>query len=520
MADTVDCRIELDLGQGEAFQADAFQSDAFQFGGYVDVTDDVDGDEGVDIDYGIQGNSPLDRVAGAGSLKFALSNHERRYSPHHPDCRTGFGFGIGVRVYLEAEGVPQVLKFVGTVYEIDAEPGLRGRQITVITAYDYMYELDTKTVRSIAPQINKSEDELIQAVLDAMPVAPPAVDLNAGIDQYPFAFDNIAGGVAARGAIAKANTSAWGKVFVKGDGTVCYRTRLVEQQTAPMYLFTDDDLAGVAAPTTLEQVYDYIRATVHPKELGATDTEVLFTATNIVEIAPGATVTQWVTYSDPNNRKTKIGGTDFQAPLANTDYKANSAPDGSGADITADISIVQSAFVSSCKREITNANVATAYLVTPAGAPLLQLRGRGVYDLAPQTYEYISGDGNRPLREIDLEYQDDGNIAQALVNLIGAQYDPTTARKQVKEFSFNPHLSPELMAQAINGEPCDAVMVSESVTALDEVPVLIHRIRLRIMAGPQMTCVYSVAQKLVGDLWLLDDAVLSELDATTILSHG
>jgi hypothetical protein len=70
--------------------------------GWTDVSVDVMGED--DLDYGLPGYSPRDRVAKTGEHQFNLDNSARNsvglegaYSPDHVNCRAGFAEGIRVR---------------------------------------------------------------------------------------------------------------------------------------------------------------------------------------------------------------------------------------------------------------------------------------------------------------------------------------------------------------------------------------------------------------------------------------
>lgn len=69
--------------------------------GWTDLSADL-GDQAIEIEYGIQGNSVADRVASAGTAKLELVNQNPagKYSLRHENRMTGFALGIGVRIRL------------------------------------------------------------------------------------------------------------------------------------------------------------------------------------------------------------------------------------------------------------------------------------------------------------------------------------------------------------------------------------------------------------------------------------
>jgi hypothetical protein len=414
--------------------------------GWVDVSEDVSV-HGCSLRYGITGNGPLDRMASSGTLTFTLRNDEGNsaglvgyYSPQHVNCRSGFTFGIPVRVRFVLDSVSRT-KFVGKIYVIDPEPGrYRGRRV-FCTAYDYMYELAEHDLRGIEPQLDQSETELFTAVIAALPatVQPTGMDFDTGLDTYPFAFDDIQGGIRAASALHKVVTSAWGRLFTKGDGTLTYLNRQ-DSITRTADTTLDNTMAEFAAPSSYQNVYDLIRVTAHPKTLSDTNTEVLcaMPATVVPEFEDGEEQTFWMEYRNPTDTNLKAGGTDFQTLTATTDYTANTLEDGSGTDVTADFTVTVTAFASTAKFVVTNNSGDVAYLTS------LQLRGQGIYDINPMTRE--SGDGARQLN-VDLPYQNDANVAGGLADYILNEYE--VLNTQVNEVMFHARTG-DLAEQAID----------------------------------------------------------------------
>lgn len=489
--------------------------------GYVDVTTDVLAD-GLYLEYGIFGNSPLDRMASSGTLEFALRNDASNsagllgyYSPNHVNCRSGFTFGIPVRVQFVFETVTRT-KFVGKLYVIDPVPGQKRTRRTYCTVHDYMYELAETDLREIPTQVGKTETELLDEVLSALPITvqPLATDFDTGLDVYPYALDDLEKGLKAATVLNHIMSSAWGKLFTKGDGTLTYRNRQSDQlQTVDGEL--DEDMTELSVPSSQETVKDFIRVTTHPRTVTATDTVVLFSAptTDTPEFADTETKVFWEEYRNPVNEDLKAGGIDFQfasgGPISGTlvpttDYTANTLANGTGVDKTAQFTANVSFFGSQAKVEFTNNSGGVAFLTKRQG------RGRGLYDVAPFTQE--SGTGTRQL-DVDLIYQDDANIAKDLADLILNERE--IINKQVDEVTFNPHKSDELIRQALDREPGDLVLLSETVTGLIGTPAIIHRVALRVVGPLRLECTWGLAPTVAGGQWLLGIVGQSETSETT-----
>lgn len=96
--------------------------------GWTDVSADL-GDQTIEIERGIQGNSVVDRVASAGTAKFELVNQDPagKYSLRHEDRRTGFALGIGVRMRLTTT----LPRGRGAAYQINNAGGYTADTTTV-----------------------------------------------------------------------------------------------------------------------------------------------------------------------------------------------------------------------------------------------------------------------------------------------------------------------------------------------------------------------------------------------------
>ena len=141
-----------------------------------------------------------------------------------------------------------------------------------MTCHDVIGDLTETVIRAIPPQINQTEDALIEAVVDALPpTLQPPLALEAGLDELPFVFDDLGEGAPALQLVTDVMTSVYGMLFVAADGTLVYRNRQAENLAAPLAAFADPDLlndGGLELQAGLASVYNRVRATVHPRTLG------------------------------------------------------------------------------------------------------------------------------------------------------------------------------------------------------------------------------------------------------------
>ncbi|MGE0464599.1 MAG: hypothetical protein AB7Q16_24795 [Vicinamibacterales bacterium] len=513
---TATMKLEAALGT-EAFDWRAFDPEVFDC--MTDLSADVLGSFGVRFKYGISGNGPLDSVAGPGQLECFLRNdagnsggQQGYYSPLHASKRTGWTFGVPIRLSFTFNGVTYT-KFIGKARVIDPVPGVAREQHAHVIAFDFMRDLMEADVREVVVQESQTEAELLQAILDAVPAdsQPVSVDLDAGVDTYPYAFDDLGGGAKALALLNDVAISAFAFLAMRGDGTLFSLSRHSRTLSGSQFTY-DDDMHGLAVPSSLDKVFNRVRVTIHPKTVDAAATTVLYALTGAAPaIAPGETIEIWGNYRDPNDTTRKIGGTAVVDPLvASTDYTGNSQADGGGSDLTADLAVDIDPFASTAKFTIQNTGSQTVFVTS------LQCRGKGIYDDGPQTLEAytVKPYGDRVL-PIDLPYQDDLGVGLSAASYIVAQYGELA--NQVESLTFIANVSDAFMEQALAREPGDRITISETVTGLTSVDAIIQSVEFQVRGGVWILCTWGLAPASPFNFWQLGVAGASEVGVSTVL---
>ena len=411
------------------------------------------------------------------------------------------------------------IKFRGKVRSIEPDAGQYREQQVHVTAYDGMRDLAEANVRDVALQVDQGEDDILTSILDAVPAdaQPTARSLATGIDTYPYAFDQVGGGRKALSLIQEVASNSRGFMFMKGDGTFVYQSRHGRSITASSYTFSNS-MRALAVPATLDNVFNHVLATVHPRSEDAEATTVLYALTGAPpEIQPGASLTIIGNFRDPTNvtDKTLIGGTAVVTPVENTDYDGNSAANGSGSDLSSSLSVALTAWASSAKFVITNNHATTPiFLVNTSGVTLLQCRGKGIYDDGPQTVESESAQpyGDRPIT-VDLTLQANPNTAQGLADFIRASRE--SLADQVDSLEFAAYGSNVLMAAAVAGEPGERLTLTEAMTGLASVDAFIQSVELDIFPT-WMVARWGLVVSSTDEIFILDDSVSGVLDTSKL----
>lgn len=558
-----------------------------------EITNDLAAD--LRLQYGIQGNGPLNRMAGIGELGCSVFNDADNagstlgwYSPVHASKRSGWDFDIPVRVvftrgstasvtsitrsgstatvttasahgrstgdYVTIAGATQsqyngtfqitvtsgstftytvsgtpatpatgaktwiraFVKFRGRIRVILPDPGAYGPRRVHVTAYDPIRELSEEDVRAVALQINKTEVQVLDAVLNTMPTdsQPPARDFDTAVDTYAVALDDLQSGRKVLAVINDLMISTFGLGFSAGDGTLRYLSRHSMALATSQFTF-DNNMHGLVVPSSLDKVYRLARTQNNPRSVSPTAMDILYeipTGTTI-PVPAFDTIEFWTDYTDPNDetRKTPIGGAEVvEVLVAGVHYAANSAEDGSGSDLTTSITPTIDPFASTAKWTLQNTGSVTAYMT------LLRPIGKAARNPGPQFFEAETGAANRPIK-IDLRYQDDPSIGQGVADHVIRLYGGLT--QQIEAIEFLANYSDEYLLQALEREIGDVITISEEVTGLDTVDAEIRSIELRYENdGASLWCKWGLAPASAQSVvWQLGVAGASELGVTTYL---
>ena len=318
-------------------------------GVWTDVSPDVVQAEQIRVSYGIRGSGPLARVAETGTALFSLRNDagnaagvQGTYSPNHPAARAGFGYGTGFRLAVTSDGTTYY-KFRGRIVEIDPVAGQYGLQRTRCRAVDWMEDLAAFQVRRVAAQRDQRADDLLTTLIAAMPstARPAAQILDRGAEPYPYAFYDLGGGTSGRAVAQKLMQSELGHLAVIGDTTQGGTLRFFNRHhraTADSAVTVPNTMHGLRVPSTIDRAFNDVRVTINPVRVDQAATTVLWAlttepASSRPVIPAGQSRTFWGDYHDPDREAQLIGGTDQVAPVATTDYAANAAQAGTGADL-------------------------------------------------------------------------------------------------------------------------------------------------------------------------------------------
>jgi hypothetical protein len=313
-----------------------------------------------------------DAVAGPTRGQIVVRSADRRYSPEATEA-AGMGLLPGRRIRVRAvDGGETITLFDGLIDQVEPAPGALGSQETVI----HLTGLDAqlKAARVLIPlQVNTRADVVIFQVMLQPPLNRFETALDVGQSTFAYVGDTWSDGLPALTPIRQVTEAERGRCVVDRAGRLIFYNR--------------DHLRDAVSVTTLDDNFsalDYaygrglinqVRVLVQPRAAGAAGST-LWTLESSQAIPGGAENTRQITarLRDANDRP--IGATAVIAPVAGVDYAANTQADGSGVNVTAQVSVALTTVNGSAvKLTVTNSHPGTVYLLAGSrlrGTPLIQ----------------------------------------------------------------------------------------------------------------------------------------------------
>lgn len=482
---------------------------------WTDVTADTLGGRGMVIERGIRDDNPSNRVASTGTLTFAMNNLANNsggvtgyYAPGHASCRAGFGKGTPVRVLISSFAM-----FVGRIRAIAVEPGMTGVASRVLVT-DYMDTVATFLLENAPIMENVTGDQVFEQIVGLIPNQPLGVTAYTGTETYTLALDNTRDeAVSALQEFHRLAVSELGYIYVHRNGRLIYEargTRITNAATASLTL--SDTMHGLDVAEVSSSSLNRVQITVHPRDIDAAATTVLFEITNALEIAAGETKTIMGPYRADSSPgiTTRVGGLNMVTPVASTDYAMNVASDGTGTDLTASLSVVANFGANGVQFVLTN------NATEPAFITLLQCRGKGVYDfrtvvVRSQDDVAIAADGVNAL-DLDMVYQENPNVAQAMADDLRAKYgDLSGTRARRVDILPDSNGAP---AGVITANISARVAVSETRSGVTG-EYYINGVRLEFQSDRLNRVSWWLTPASPVSYWILGQSGASELGTTT-----
>ncbi|MBI5964943.1 MAG: hypothetical protein HY863_15800 [Chloroflexi bacterium] len=434
-----------------------------------------------------------------GKLTGIFNNEDGRFnvenisSPYYPYIPIGKEMRLRVRTPSDQ----RLAVFAGIVDDLVPDSQLAGK--ASISADDGVRLL--KQESSVAVQTNIRTDEAIPLMLEK--IGWPSrwgSDLDIGADVRNYWWLD-------RGSVLEAihdlADSELGAVWMGADGKLKFRSRYTSVPVVASLTEADFLLGTIETPRPWEMVRNALRVNVYPTVL-ETAVEV-WKWQEIPFIAAGASRTVFAsfTYNGGN-----VPVESLVAPVATTDYTANSASDGSGTNLTANFSVtVLDQFSGTAKLSIANNGGTGGY------PTLTRLRANAI--TVPNQTFVEAQDNNSILRyqrrtfEMAIRWFQSSAVAQGLTDFMVSFL--STPRLFVKAIIRG---NPDLQFGIDLGEAVDLYLPDKGIDGVYRLAWLQHKNIDRGLRVFDTTMLFEPFPDLSGSYWQFP----AEVGVTTIFA--
>jgi len=376
---------------------------------WVDISAYVVGD--IKGNGGLGGWRPENRVAVLGILNITINNKSKQFSPMGGDAvrglatLTGWNKGAKIRVRGTFRSINEEI-WTGRIASIDSDDLNWGNEQVRVMAVDYMNVPVNYPMKGAAIGLNKRIDEAMTTILSRLSLQPESTSFDTGVFTFPAVFDNVQRKTMALSEFTKLANSELGYIYPKQDGTLRVENILARQGWRELdqvlinkdeyilaednsFILAEDNTKILADDSVLEDAelstdaegYNILlsedgllNASIIRAHPVITDTslKVLYKLGTPLFIPAGKTASFSAHYTDPSGLS-QVSGTNMQAPVATTDYLANTLADGTGTNKTSDQVVTAIYYGDTVYYSIAN-NANTGVYIT-----FLQARGYGIY---------------------------------------------------------------------------------------------------------------------------------------------
>lgn len=471
--------------------------------GWTDISDDVLVDIGVRGQRGILSDEVTAFIEPTPTMTFTVNNSAActggangYYTLDHPNVRTGWEHGIGVRFIFKVTDASlhgyvagfyagycgvvgandEETIWTGTLEDVVPEPGINGRRRASVSCVGYTNELALRKLKGIEVNRGQSEHDAVSTIYEAMPFQPPALEVDPGGDSYPYVFDLAREGeISPLAELQRISQSSLRYGYSLGDGTQKNEARISARAIegnalTPDYELDENDLDNDNPPQVVSakrQRLNLVRLSFNPRRTTEDDSPPEVTLFNLEKsffVDPGETVTITGDYRDADELAVGAGGVDPVTPIAGTHYTAHPEPDGSGTPLTANMDLTATFGGTSVEFEIENTG-AEGFWVTKLLAEGIGIYSQNEISVEAKDQTDIDANGEHPL-EFRMPYVTDVAHAKAVADWI-LEKRGATSKFLKKATLLMSNRRPARSLELLRATPSQIISVEETMSGLD-----------------------------------------------------
>lgn len=486
--------------------------EAYISGAWTSIAEDVMlRKQAIVASRGIEGSDVVSRVASPGSLTALLDNGESNsagllgfYSPGHANMRPNFGRDTLVRLKFAYNGL-DYYKWRGYITDLSPTPGRYKERTAQLSATDYMQRMTEHKLTGIAVQESKRSDQIMQVILDNMPVAPVNSSLDTDKFVLPYAMhSDQAEKTTSMGATQKLCQTVLAYAFTRGDGTDGETFVFQREETraaTPVSAVFDETMSGIRPRRDRDRIKNRLVGSIHPPDVDASPTTLLASLDNEIPLAPGATETITLRFKDSS--RNRVSAKDVVTALvADTHYKMSKLSSSEGNDANASLSVTVTPGGNTVDIALQNTGSVYGFVNK------LDIYGRGIYLYSPVEIVVESGNADRQLN-YDFYYLADPYRGKTFLQHL--HYRSTSEAPDVEGFYYFADANPTLMNYAMTLDIGHRIYVSESVT-LPGAECIINKVTYTIQPTGALRVDYGLEVADTHSYFILNSSVLNGTD--------
>jgi hypothetical protein len=451
---------------------------------------------------GMASNAVDDRLARVGSFTFTVQNITGKFDPDSATALAGWGKGtlIEMRVLYQTRSFK---RFRGHIDSIKPNDISNGDHTCTVTVYDFMDYIYNAPFTTPAIQTNKTGDVAVNALIAALPIQPQATSIQVGSYTYPAIFDTATTGTKMSTELQKIVNSEGSYFYVRCDNvygeTLVFENALArnglvtkkatETYNLPIPIYNSHYLIDhlgrylvdhlgrkLKANEATTHTFDYTftgshlnsqdrnngtvinKATIkaYPKKTD-TSNQVLYKLDSPMLLGSGETKTFNGRYTNPTQTtSTQVNA--VQTSMSVTTKTMNTASDGSGTDLSANLTATAVFYSSYPEWTVTNSSGYAGYIT------VLTASGLGIYQDNPIEFSVqdTTSQNTYGVNELKIDQQYQRDIAagaQLVAGVLDENKQPSTKWDKV---TFLADKSDELMIAFLNVDIGDMIRITNS----------------------------------------------------------
>lgn len=284
---------------------------------------------------------------------FVLENHDNYFTPNRGSTIQDFILPYRpVKLYggFGAEAIPQFTGLTEKMPTIDEK-----NKLASFHAIDFMYSLFNRPLDQAVMYQNKRTDEILADLLVQFEISPTQYSFDLGFNIINFAFFDK--GSKFGDAVKELMEAEMGRFYMDEQGVIRFKNRQ-NYSTSPVWFFNETNIIDIQT-SKQDDIINVVTIKANVREVQAQ--QKYWELQSATRIPANGSVDIWADFNDP---VTTIDDPEYVTSATTSLYTTNTAEDGSGTQISADISVSGTLFAKSYLMTFTNDNDFDVYVTS------------------------------------------------------------------------------------------------------------------------------------------------------------